>query len=173
MNVSNVVPQIALFLLLFPCLCFCIWHGRITLNAQYHSELSLLNPKTRLRSCFILVPHWLQRWIDRFAETDCICSGQEGDGTRMKGMKIGKDRTEVLEGRRGKEREEPSVWGRGGWMGDGARGEEGRLIKWGPYEGGGGEKGSGRGPLGGKSESVELYIPHIPAPLLSPTYPSC
>ena len=29
------------------------------------------------------------------------------------------------------------------------------------------------GPIGGKSESVELYILHIPCPLLSPTYPSC
>lgn len=47
-----------------------------------------------------------------------------------------------------------------------------RLIKWGPYEGARGEKGSGQDPVGGKSESVELYIPDIPAPS-SPAYPSC
>ena len=48
-------------------------------------------------------------------------------------------------------------------MGEGVRGEVGRLIKWGHYKGGRGGKGSGRSSIGGKSEWVELYIPHIPA----------
>lgn len=121
---------------------------------------SLLNPKTRLWSCFILLSHWLQRWMDRFAGRDYISPEQEGNGRRAEGMKL---RGEVKKGRN-------LMSKRGGWMGEGARREWGRLIKWGPCEGGRGEKGSGRGPVGGKSESVALYILRIPAPPSSLPY---
>lgn len=53
--------------------------------------------------------------MDCFTETDDIYPEQEGNGRRMKEMKIEKDRGEVLERRHSKERykpkEEEGDWG--------------------------------------------------------------